>query len=291
MKIGVVGIPGKWSTEQLADFVEKKTGYRLVIFMSDTRLDLEDGSVYYKDTCLNDLDAIIIKKISPIYSPEILDRLEILRHLYTQGTPIFSKPASIEKAVDRLTCTLELRRNQTPMPHTVITEDFDTAVQTVRKFGKAVFKPLFTSKARGMVVLEADGQEKEGIRAFQKNNAIFYIQKMVESHGRDFGLSFLGGKYIATYARVGQKGSWNTTTHFGGKYEPYEPSQDVIEMARKAQAPFDLDFTCVDVVETPDGPMVYEVSAFGGFRGLMDANGIDAAELFVNHVLGKMNRG
>ncbi|MDA9293084.1 ATP-grasp family protein, partial [bacterium] len=30
-RIGVVGIPGKWSTETLADAVEERTGERLVI--------------------------------------------------------------------------------------------------------------------------------------------------------------------------------------------------------------------------------------------------------------------
>ena len=40
-KIGVIGIPGKWSTETLADAVEERTGYRLVIDMAGVSLDLE----------------------------------------------------------------------------------------------------------------------------------------------------------------------------------------------------------------------------------------------------------
>ncbi|MFP4049030.1 MAG: ATP-grasp family protein, partial [Desulfovermiculus sp.] len=48
---------------------------------------------------------------------------------------------------------------------------------------------------------------------------------------------------------------------------------------------FDLDFTCVDVAETADGPLVFEVSAFGGFRGIWEAQGIDAASLFTSYVL------
>jgi ribosomal protein S6--L-glutamate ligase len=44
----------------------------------------------------------------------------------------------------------------------------------------------------------------------------------------------------------------------------------------------------VDVVETPDGAAIYEVSAFGGFRGLLDACGIDAAEVYAEYVLEKI---
>ena len=67
-----------------------------------------------------------------------------------------------------------------------------------------------------------------------------------------------------------------------------EPGQDIIDLAHKAQALFGLDFTCVDVVETTDGPQVYEVSAFGGFRGLLEANGLDAAALYADYVLRKI---
>ena len=52
-----------------------------------------------------------------------------------------------------------------------------------------------------------------------------------------------------------------------------------------AQEPFGLTFTCVDVAETSPGPVVWEVSAFGGFRGLREARDIDAADLYVRFVL------
>ena len=56
-------------------------------------------------------------------------------------------------------------------------------------------------------------------------------------------------------------------------------------MAGRAQALFDMDFTTVDVAETDAGPIVFEVSAFGGFQGALDGIGINAAELYVEHVL------
>jgi ribosomal protein S6--L-glutamate ligase len=70
-----------------------------------------------------------------------------------------------------------------------------------------------------------------------------------------------------------------------GSYTPYDPSTEIVELARRAQEPFGLAFTCVDVAETEIGPVVWEVSAFGGFRGLWESRGIDAAELYVRFVL------
>ncbi len=50
-----------------------------------------------------------------------------------------------------------------------------------------------------------------------------------------------------------------------------------------------MDFTCVDVVETSNGPMVFEVSAFGGYRGLLDSHGIDAAKLYTSYAVERLN--
>jgi len=288
-RIGVVGIPTGWSTLRLLDTLERKTGFRLCIDMAAVRLDLETGRVFYGEVELSALDAIIVKKIAPTYSPDAVDRMEILRFLHARGVPVFSNPDSMQRLIDRLTCTTTLRLGGIPMPATVITEDVAEAAATVARFGRAVFKPLFSSKARGMAVI-ADGPDMaEEIADYKAaGNQVMYIQQMIAHAGGhlDLGVSFLGGQYLATYARQGSGTSWDTTTRTGGRYVPHEPSKDIIDLAAKAQALFPgMAFTCVDVVETPDGAAVFEVSAFGGFRGLLDACGLDAAEAYADYVL------
>ena len=114
---------------------------------------------------------------------------------------------------------------------------------------------------------------------------MMYIQRKVELPGRDLGMAFLAGEYLGTYARVPQTDTWNTTIHSGGRYERFDPPEEIIDLAYRAQAPFGMDFTTVDVAETPDGPIVFEVSAFGGFRGAKEGTGINAAALYVEHAL------
>ena len=179
------------------------------------------------------------------------------------------------------------------MPPTTITESIDEALAAIRRYGAAVAKPLFTSKARGMKVIRTrheDGSEatpealRAEVEAFAASNPVMYLQQLIDIPGRDLGVVFLGGEYLATYARV-SGGSWSTSTSKGGKYEAHHPSDEIIALAHRAQALFDLDFTCVDVVETADGPRVFEVSAFGGFRGLLHACEVDAAARYVDYAL------
>ncbi len=287
LKIGVVGLAGKWSTETLADEVAAATGQRLVIDMEEVSLDLANRRLLFREHDLCELDALIVKKISAVYSPATLDRLELLRVAEQAGVRVFSRAENMLRLVDRLSCTVSLANAGINMPETRVTESIDAAMAALDAFGSAVFKPLYSTKARGMCIIDArDGtQAEQAVRAFQAENPMLYIQKKIDLPGRDLGMVFLGGRYLGSYARVSAGDAWNTTINSGGRYAPHEPSAEAIELADRAQALFKMDFTTVDVAETADGPIVFEVSAFGGFRGAKEGIGINAAELYVQHVL------
>lgn len=292
LKIGVVGLPGKWSTETLADAIETKTGFRLVIDMDHVSLDLETTTLNYQEHNLCELDAIIIKKISGQYSPNSLDRLELLRIAGNSGVKVFSNPEKILRLIDRLSCTVTLRNAGIPMPKTIITEDIATAIETVELYGEAIFKPLYSTKARGMCVIrKKDGKAKvrKAVEAFKVDNEMMYIQQKIALGGRDMGLMFLDGRYLGAYARVGKKDAWNTTINSGGSYASAEPSDEIIAMATKAQDLFGMTYTTVDVAETENAAIVFEVSSFGGFRGGKEGLNLDVATLYVEHILATLN--
>lgn len=292
LRIGVIGVPGGWSSEQLADAVEAKTGFRCLIDLARVSLDLAEGRVLFGDHDLAAFDALMVKKLGPAYGPDLLDRLEILHFLDQRGVRVFSKPAAMMRLLDRLSCTTMLRAGGIPMPPTIVTEDVDAAFDAIDRFGQAILKPLYSSKARGMRMVAAGPDARGQVQAFRDGgNPVLYIQKLVRLPGSDLGVVFLGGEYLACYARGARDFSRGACTENCGQYQSCKPSQDVIELANRAQALFRLDFTCVDVAETPDGPMVFEVSAFGGFRGLKAACGMDAATMYVEHVMRKLDHG
>ncbi|MCP8899306.1 GAK system ATP-grasp enzyme [Gilvimarinus xylanilyticus] len=289
LKIAVVGLPGKWSTEVLADAIEARTGFRLVVDMQAVTLDLAQQRLNYRDTNLCQLDGIVVKKISAEYSPHTLDRLELLRVAEAAGVNVFSPAENILRLIDRLSCTVTLSNHNIPMPPTILTESTQQALAAVEEYGEAVFKPLYSTKARGMEIIKAAEADKENaIARFAAQNPMMYIQQKLNLSGRDLGMVFLGGEYLGSYARQGAGDSWNTTIHSGGKYAPATPDAEIIQLAQRAQKPFNMDFTTVDIAETDTGPVVFEVSAFGGFRGAKEGIGIDAASLYTDYVIGKL---
>ena len=287
-RIAVVGLPGKWSTETLADAVEARTGHRNVVDMGEVSLDLDGNRLLHRGRDLCEYDAIIVKKISREYSPNSVDRLELLRAAEARGVRVFSPALSMLRLIDRLSCTTTMANAGIPMPPTVITEDPAQADAVVRQYGSAVFKPLFSTKARGMAVIDGGDPEavrEQHIKEFQADNPMMYIQKKMQLPGQDLGLVFLGGEYLGAYARVSEGDSWNTTILHGGRYAAAEPGSGWIETAQRAQALFNMDYTTVDMAETEEGPVVFEVSAFGGFRGAKEGLGLDVAGRYVDYAL------
>lgn len=282
-RVAVCGTAGGWSTERLADALAVETGFRLIVDPGALVLDLSAGTVRAGEADLGAVDAVIVKKLGGTYGPAMLDRLEVLRYLESRGVEVHSSPNSMMRLLDRLACTVELAMANVPLPPTLVTEEVDEAVDAIRRFESAVLKPLFSTKARGMRIVDG-GDRDEVVRAVteyrREGHHVFYIQKKLELGDRDFGICFLGGEPIGAYARVNRGSAWNTTIAAGGRYEAYHPPREIMDLADRARRVFDQTFASVDVAITPEGPVVFEVSAFGGFRGLMEGAGVDAAALY-----------
>lgn len=287
LRVGVIGREGAWSSETLAQAFEERTGFGRVFQLEDAVADLTTGRVVVDEVDLCALDALVVKKIGANYGPELLDRLDLLRFVESRGVRIFSPPERIQRMVDRVSCTVTLAANGFPIPPTILTEDLARAQAAIVEFRQAVVKPLYSTKARGFRLLTFSDDLRTELEEHrtQSRHPLFYVQKKLDLAGRDFGVVFLGGRYVGTYARVAGANAWNTTIHAGGHYERHTPPDDVIELCRRAAVHFGLTLTCVDVALTELGPVIFEVSAFGGFRGLRDGLGIDGAGLLADHVL------
>ncbi|MDY0136992.1 MAG: GAK system ATP-grasp enzyme [Thiomicrospira sp.] len=288
LRIGVIGLSGKWSTELLADAVYARTGQRDIIDLTQVVADLARGSLHYQQRNLADYDALIIKKVSEQYQPLMLDRLALLRLISPAKTRIFSTPDAIMRLVDRLACTLTLKQAGIPMPPTLITENHQAAFEAVIDYGQAILKPLYSTKAKGMEYLDARQPSKklrQQLDQFHRQYGFYYVQKKLDLPGQDLGVMFLGGEYQGSYARLSPQTSWNTSTANGGKYAPGDPDDATLAIAQQAQALFELDYTTVDMAQTEDGPVCFEVSAFGGFKGAYEGLNINMAQRYVDYVI------
>ena len=290
MNIGVIGLKGAWSTESLSQQLKEKNAGGTVIELSEISYDLSDATFSHPLYDINSFDGFILKKMGRSYSPSLLDELEMLQYMERKGFHFFSSPTSVRKMISRLSCTIMLRDHDIPMPPTFITESIDEALHYIVTCGEAILKPLYSTKAKGMELLSDVHSARIKLQAhLDRGEKIIYLQQKYNLNQSDYGLVFLGGKYIGAYEREGDGSTWHTTTREGGKYKTFDPPESFIKLAEKAQRPFKLDFTCVDVANTQEvGPVVFEVSAFGGYRGLYQSAGIDASDMLTTYAINRL---
>src|SRR5262249_43887239 len=119
----------------------------------------------------------------------------------------------------------------------------------------------------------------------------FYLQRFVKHPGRDLGVAVLDGRCIGGYWRVAAADHWMTTILSGGRDEKGDLDPEAGAIAVRGARHFGLVFTGVDLIEDSDGCFsVLEVSAFGGFRGLLNGCGVDAAPMLADLVLRQIER-
>lgn len=288
MKIAVVGQPGAWSTERLAVALRSAGADADVVDLAACSLRLPDGRLFHRGEPLEGLDGAVVKKLGDTADGwSVQERIGMLRHLEASGVPVLSAPDHLHIAVNRYRMTCELVRAGLPVPPTTVTEDVDEAAAAVERFGTAVLKPLFTSKGRGMRRLEPTRDLRAQLESHRDDGlGPFYLQRFVKHPGRDLGVAVLDGRCIGAYWRIAADDHWMTTILAGGRYEKADLAPNTQEIAVRAARHFGLVFTGVDLIEDSDGRFrVLEVSAFGGFRGLLNGCGIDAAPMLADVVL------
>jgi ribosomal protein S6--L-glutamate ligase len=288
MRVAVAGVLGAWSSEHMRQALIASGIDSFVFSLGDCLHDLTGDRVTLAGHDLCDLDGIVVKKLAPQDSAAARLRLHMLRTLERQGVRVFSPPDVVEEAMDRYWMNSRLAAAGLPLPHTISFETREGLKSAVTQLGDVVVKPVYTSKGRGMFRLRARGRLPTG--GWNSESGRWLAQRFVAAPGRDIGACVLGGEFVGAFYRVAPEGQWLTTTASGGRYAPCELSPAGQEIAVKAAGLFGLDYTVVDLVEAEDGYCLYEVSAFGGFRGLWMASELDVAALYASYVRKELTR-
>ncbi|HEV2438644.1 MAG TPA: RimK family alpha-L-glutamate ligase [bacterium] len=286
LRVAVIGVPGAWSTERLRDALAARGADAMIVDPAACAVDLTEGTVTFEGVDLGTLDGVVVKKLGSTTDPLMPSRVQILHQLEHRGVRVFSRARAIADVNDRYRMTQRLGQSGIPIPRTVVAESIWAADLVIREWGRVVVKPLFTSKGRGMLLLHAGRPYRLALRRWQRAWRVpFYLQEFVPHAGRDIGAVVLNGHVLGAYYRIAGRGAWLTTTAAGGAYEACEVTPEMARLAVRAADVFGLEFTGVDLVETPGGYLVYEVSAFGGFAGLWRSQAIDAAQAYAEYVV------
>jgi tetrahydromethanopterin:alpha-L-glutamate ligase len=220
---------------------------------------------------------------------EIDYQYEILELLEQAGHPIVNSTAGLSLSESKSQTTYRLREAGLPVPRTLVTQDLAEAEDAVKTFGAAVIKPLYGSFGVG---IERIAPDMDGLlRIFMDMHRIAYIQEYIPNEGRDIRAFVVGDDVPAAMYRVAGNGNWKTNVFQGSSCQACELSSELREMCLEAAQIVGLDYTGVDVMEGPDGPVILELNGAPSWHGLSETTDRNMAVDVIRHVLKLLESG
>lgn len=236
----------------------------------------------------DDYDAFIIRGFNR--SGEIDYQFEVFELLQQQGKLVMNSPDALSLAESKSQTTYCLKLAGLPVPRTIVTQDPAKAAAAVQEFGTAVLKPLFGSHGVDIEMVRAEDGEDLLSAFFQKYSAA-YIQEYVPNDGRDIRAFVVGDRIPAAMYRIAPEGRWKTNVFQGAVCKPCRLSPELRALCLEAAGLCGLDYTGVDVLEGPDGPVILEVNGAPSWFGLAETTRRNIALDVVRHVLRILDSG
>jgi RimK family alpha-L-glutamate ligase len=262
------------------------------VFCNITRLAGSVGgapAVHARGQILETCGVLLVRTIPAGSLEQIIFRMDALHRLEGLGVQVVNSPSSIERTVDKYYTSFLLADAGIPTPKTVVTEDFETAVNACRDMGDVVLKPLFGSEGKGMVRVSDEETAYRVLRAWELNRYVYYIQEYVPHFGRDIRAFVIGNRIAAAMRRSAP--GWKTNYSKGAEISPVRLTPEMEDLAVRAVQCIGLDYAGVDLMESEDGKTcVVEINSIPGWRGLEKISGSDIAGQVVDHVLHNIHR-
>ena len=193
-------------------------------------------------------------------------------------------------AVDKFETSYRLQQAGVPTPAVVVAQEPVLAEEVLGRWGRAVVKPLFGSLGLGIELLENTEEGRAMLPTLLERFGAIYLQEFVPAEGHDIRAFVVGTRVAASIRRIAQPGEWRTNIHRGAEPDPCELDDATAALAVRAAQAIGLDYTGVDILEGPDGPMVIEVNGNPLWQGVLQATKRNMADDIMAWVVSRIAR-
>jgi RimK family alpha-L-glutamate ligase len=223
-------------------------------------------------------DLVVVRGMPAGTLEDVIFRMDLLGRL-ARARPVINAPRALEVSIDKYLTLARLHDAGIPVPRTIVAQDAAAIEAAWRTLGEAaVVKPLFGSQGRGIERIASLGGLAPWLEAAQRAEppgAVCYLQEFVAHPGWDARVLVVGNR-LFTMRRV-STGDWRINVSRGARPEAWAAPADWEDLAVRAARAVGAEIAGVDILPTAAGPLVVEVNAVPGWRGLETALGRDIA--------------
>jgi len=236
---------------------------------------------------LRQLDALVVRDLGRRGAQDVAFRFEALQVLESLGLPIINPPQAIARAANKFATSQALQRAGVPTPRTAVSTSRKDAAGILQEYGKAVSKPLFGFKGKGIEKLRSgDEGDAAKLAAILEKDGLVYLQEFIALRSpRDIRAFVVNGKLMGAIYRVAPPGQWITNLARGGRAEPCPVTDELRDLAVSASRAVGAVYCGVDLLETIEGLKVIEVNGTPSGKGIFEASGVNVADAIAEHVL------
>ncbi|MFA6808409.1 MAG: RimK family alpha-L-glutamate ligase [Eubacteriales bacterium] len=236
----------------------------------------------YKEV-IGDLDGLVIRSLPGGSLEQVIYRTDVLQRLENLGLRVINSASLIEKTVDKFYTTALLGDAGLPVPKTVVTEDFDQAMEAVGKLGSVVVKPIFGSLGKGIVLIDDLDIAHRVFRSLELGRYVYYLQEFLPNGNEDYRLFVVGGQLVSAMRRCSK--NWKTNIACGSRAEKYVPDDVISGLAIKTAKILGADYVGVDILISKGIPYIIEANGIPGWTGLQSVTEFNLADVLAEYIL------
>jgi ribosomal protein S6--L-glutamate ligase len=148
------------------------------------------------------------------------------------------------------------------------------------------------SGTQGIGVMRVRDAKEAGpiIDTLSELDQMICLQKFLPNPGEDIRVFLVAGEVVAAMKRKAAPNEWRSNIHIGGHGTAHKPTTEETETSIRAARAVGVEIAGVDLISVENEPYVIEVNASPGFRGLLEATGINAATKIAEYAVANARR-
>ena len=286
-RIGIaVTDPTDWTAQALYSAVTEIGRTPFMFRLHDVNTVLAaDIRITTCDLDMETLDAVIVRDVGGGGGEDMSYRFDVLCNLERSGVLIVNPPEAIQAAANKHMASYLFKKHDLPTPETLVTSNIDEAFIAIRKWGKAVTKPIFGFKGQDIHCLTDDDITRKLLQTALDKRGVLYLQQYIPNPGRDIRAFVVDDHVAGAIFRAAPKGSWISNLSRGGTPESCTVTSEIEALACGAAKVVGAVYAGVDLVEGPGGLSILEVNGTPSGRGIFEACGVDVTKEIVEYIV------
>lgn len=221
-------------------------------------------------TCHN----VVMEELDAFFSYNAGGQSNYQMYLYqvlNESIPCLNNYASFSLCEDKLRTAHRLQRAgvRTADYRLCNMNEKNILKNTIREWdGRLIYKPTDGWGGMGIVKIENERSLDMLIPFLDHTNIpYYYVERYVNYDMTDWRIDIVDGHYVGCYGRQAPPDDWKTNVTSGGKVIVREPSDEIIELAKKAAKITGLEIAGVDIIYDRDAEeyIVLEVNGIPAF--------------------------